>query len=78
MHLQNVVLGFTSVYYFDFLFSLLTVNFVYIFFLCDKINSLLQRRDLRAAALHLLYAGTAKAEENSTRKGCRVTDAMRC
>ncbi len=32
-----------------------------------KINSLLQRRDLRAAALHLLYAGTAKAEENSTR-----------
>ncbi len=43
-----------------------------------KINSLLQRRTLRAATLHLLYAGTAKAEENSTRKGCRVTDAMRC
>ncbi len=34
MHLQNLVLGFTSVYYFDFFFSLLTVNFVYIFFLC--------------------------------------------
>ncbi len=31
------------------------------------IYSLLQRRDLRAAALHLLYAGIAKAEENNTR-----------
>ncbi len=29
-----------------------------------KINSLLQRRDLRAAALHLLYAGIAKCKSN--------------
>ncbi len=30
-----------------------------------KINRLLQKQDIRAAALHFLYAGIAKAEENS-------------